>query len=83
VLAGYIEHGMPEDQKRAVLLELQKVTKMSFEEAEGYPALPFVAHVVSAWMVARAWASEGMLEAPSRLLETVIAALAAGLDTTR
>ena len=80
VLGGYIEHGMPVEQKRAVLLELHKVTKMSFEEAEGYPALPFVAHVVAAWLVAQQWAAAGKVQAPKQLLEGVISSLAAGLE---
>jgi hypothetical protein len=80
VLGGYIEHGMPVEQKRAVLLELHKITKMSFEEAEGYPALPFVAQVVAAWLVAQQWAAESKVEAPSQLLDGVTRSLAAGLE---
>jgi len=80
VLGGYIQHGMPVEQKRAVLLELHKVTNMSFEEAQGYPALPFVAHVVAAWQVAQRWAAEGKVDAPTQLLDGVIGSLAAGLE---
>lgn len=80
VLGGYIEHGMPVDQKRAVLLELHAVMKMSFEEAEGYAALPFVAHVVAAWRVAQQWAAAGKIDTSKPLLDGVIASLGAGLD---
>jgi hypothetical protein len=80
VLGGYIEHGMPVEQKRAVLLELHAVMKMSFEEAESYPALPFVAQVVAAWIVARQWAAEGKVDTPKQLLQGVISSLAAGLE---
>ena len=80
VLVGYIHEGMAVDQKRAVLVELHQLTKMGFEQAEGYAALPFVAHVVSAWLVLQQWAAAGKIEAAGPFLRTIIAALATALE---
>lgn len=79
VLAGYIGHGMPIEQRRAVLLELHQLTKLGFEQAEGQAALPFVAHIVAGWFVLQAWASDGKIESARPFLDGIVSALAASL----
>jgi hypothetical protein len=81
VLVGYIHHGMPVEQRRAVLLELHRLTKLGLEQAEGYPALPFVAHTVAGWFVVQDWAGNGKITSAQPFLQDIIGALAASLQS--
>lgn len=80
VIVAYIKRGMPVEQRRAVLLELHKLTKLGFEQAEGYPALPFVAHTVAAWILLQDWAVNGKIESARPFLQGMISALADSLS---
>lgn len=77
-----IHHGMPVEQRRAVLLELHKLTKLGFEQAEGFVALPFVAHTVAGWFVVQDWAGSGKIQSAHPFLQDIIAALAESLRST-
>ena len=78
VVSAYIKASMAPDDRQAVLAELQKILTMRFDEAEGYPALPLVSHVVEAWKTAQDWAAAGLVEpqAPKQLIGAFVRALA-------
>ncbi len=65
-----------------MLLELHKLTKLGFEQAEGYPALPFVAHTVAGWIVLQGWAGNGKIQSAHPFLQGIIGALTESLRST-
>ncbi|MBI3709949.1 MAG: hypothetical protein HY246_20070 [Proteobacteria bacterium] len=62
VVRIYIESSLTQAQRQERLVELHKLQRMSFEEAQGYRALPFVASLVAAWQIAVGWAKDGKVD---------------------
>jgi hypothetical protein len=78
VVRIYIENALTPEQRQERLAELIKVQRMSFEEGQGYRALPLVANIVAAWQTAAGWAKQGRAEpgAAKFLLSELVLALA-------
>jgi hypothetical protein len=66
--------------KREALAEINSLTQMDFDEAQGYMTSPFMHAFVNAWQVVRTWIDEGKLEPSGRefLMSSVVGALKSG-----
>jgi hypothetical protein len=66
--------------KREALAEINSLTQMDFDEAQGYMTSPFMHAFVNAWQVVRTWIDEGKLEPSARefLMSSVVGALKSG-----
>lgn len=66
--------------KREALAEINSLTQMDFDEAQGYMTSPFMHAFVNAWQVVRTWTDEGKLDASASefLMSSVVAALKSG-----
>ena len=66
--------------KREALAEINSLTQMDFDEAQGYMTSPFMHAFVNAWQVVRTWIDEGKVEASASefLMSSVVAALKSG-----
>jgi len=66
--------------KREALAEINSLTQMDFDEAQGYMTSPFMHAFVNAWQVVRTWIDEGKLEASASefLMSSVVGALKSG-----
>ena len=66
--------------KREALTEINSLTQMDFDEAQGYMTSPFMHAFVNAWQVVRTWIDEGKLEASASefLMSSVVGALKSG-----
>jgi hypothetical protein len=66
--------------KREALTEINSLTQMDFDEAQGYMTSPFMHAFVNAWQVVRTWIDEGRLEASASefLMSSVVGALKSG-----
>jgi hypothetical protein len=66
--------------KREALAEINSLTQMDFDEAQGYMTSPFMHAFVNAWQVVRTWIDEGKLDASASefLMSSVIGALKSG-----
>jgi hypothetical protein len=66
--------------KREALAEINLLTQMDFDEAQGYMTSPFMHAFVNAWQVVRTWIDEGKVEASASefLMSSVVAALKSG-----
>jgi hypothetical protein len=77
VVRIHIENALTPEQRQEPLAELIKVQRMSFEEGQGYRALPLVAHTIAAWQTAAGWAKDGKVDpaAGKFLLSELVLAL--------
>jgi cobalamin biosynthesis Mg chelatase CobN len=66
--------------KKEALAEINSLTQMNFDEAQGYMTSPFMHAFVNAWQVVRTWIDEGKLEASASefLMSSVVGALKSG-----
>jgi len=66
--------------KKEALAEINSLTQMDFDEAQGYMTSPFMHAFVNAWQVVRTWIDEGKLEASASefLKSSVVGALKSG-----
>ena len=66
--------------KREALAEINSLTQMGFDEAQGYMTSPFMHAFVNAWQVVRTWIDEGKVEASASefLMSRVVGALKSG-----
>src|SRR5919198_229256 len=66
--------------KREALAEINSLTQMDFDEAQGYMTSPFMHAFVNAWQIVRTWIDEGKLEASASefLMSSVVGALKSG-----
>jgi hypothetical protein len=66
--------------KREALAEINSLTQMDFDEAQGYMTSPFMHAFVNAWQVVRTWVDEGKVEASASefLMSSVVGALKSG-----
>src|SRR5919197_4646053 len=66
--------------KKEALAEIDSLTQMDFDEAQGYMTSPFMHAFVNAWQVVRTWIDEGKLEASASefLMPSVVGALKSG-----
>jgi hypothetical protein len=66
--------------KKEALAEINSLTQMNFDEAQGYMTSPFMHAFVNAWQVVRTWIDEGKLEtsASEFLMSSVVGALKSG-----
>ena len=71
--------------KREALTEINSLTQMDFDEAQGYMTSPFMHAFVNAWQVVRTWIDEGKLEASASefLMSSVVGALKSGAPPKR
>jgi hypothetical protein len=66
--------------KREALAEINSLTQMDFDEAQGYMTSPFMHAFVNAWQVVRTWIDEGKVDpsASEFLMSSVVGALKSG-----
>jgi hypothetical protein len=66
--------------KKEALAEINSLTQMNFDEAQGYMTSPFMHAFVNASQVVRTWIDEGKLEASASefLMSNVVGALKSG-----
>jgi Flp pilus assembly protein TadB len=66
--------------KKEALAEINSLTQMNFDEAQGYMTSPFMHAFVNAWQIVRTWIDEGKLEASASefLMSSVVGALKSG-----
>jgi len=66
--------------KREALAEINSLTQMDFDEAQGYMTSPFTHAFVNARQIVRTWIDEGKLEASASefLMSSVVGALKSG-----
>ena len=59
----YVQNALSPEERKARLVDLQRLSERSFEEVQGAGVLPFTAAVFTAHQTAHRWAAEGKLEA--------------------
>lgn len=73
----YVENALGEDERKALLVDLHQLSKLSFEESQTASVLPFTAALVTAQQTVSKWKAEKKVEsdAAKSLNREVLSAL--------